>query len=145
MIRNHFKLLLIIGMLGLLLIGQNARAQSPSREYTVKAAFLYNFAKFIEWPADAFEDDQAPLILCILGKDPIGPALDAIRQKTVRNRELVIRHCERLEDLETCHILFISGSEKKDLVNILDTLNAPAPLTVGDMQGFAKDDGINVQ
>jgi len=111
-------------------------------EYLVKAAFLYNFAKFVEWPAEAFPDDSAPITLCILGQDPFGGALETIRGKSVKGRKLVIRQSMRVEDLEMCHMLFISSSEKDRLNRILDLVESPNVLTVGDMESFARHGGV---
>ncbi len=87
--------------------------EAPS-EYQVKAAFLYNFAKFVEWPAAAFVDDQAPFTLCIVGDDLFGSALSEIAaQKNVKGRSLAVRHLKEEAGLRACHILFVSSSEKK--------------------------------
>ena len=114
----------------------------PSREYMIKAAFLYNFAKFVDWPAEAFPNDRTPLTLCILGKDPFGNALESIKGKTVKDRNLVIKHLAWPEKTEQCHILFISASEEKRLSQILSTVRGKAILTVSDMHSFARRGGI---
>lgn len=119
----------------------NAQATRLS-EYRVKAAFVYNFAKFIDWPAKAFPDGRAPLTLCILGKDPFGVALETIKGKTVKGRKLVIQHVARIEDLDQCHILFISASEEKHVEKILETLKDSSVLTIGEMKMFAQRGGI---
>ncbi|NVM21789.1 MAG: YfiR family protein [Desulfobacterales bacterium] len=121
----------------------NANAESPpSREYLIKAAFLYNFAKFVEWPTEAFPNDSTPITLCILGEDPFGDALESIKGKTIRGRDMVIRHVVRVEDLEHCHILFVSASEEKRLPQILNTIRDKTILTVSDMNRFARRGGI---
>jgi len=108
------------------------------QEYQIKAAFLYNFAKFIEWPAAAFKDAQSPLTLCILGKDPFGDALDSLRDKTIEGRKLVIRRVSKIEEADKCHILFVSASEKDTLSHILKATRSWNILTVGDTKGFAE-------
>ncbi len=115
---------------------------SSSQAYQVKAAFLYNFAKFTEWPADAFSDAQASLCLCVLGTDPFGDALKPFKKTTVRKRKLVIKYLESLEQLDICHILFISSSEKNQLLRIFATLETLPILTVGDMDRFAQAGGV---
>ncbi len=111
-------------------------------EYLVKAAFLYNFAKFVEWPEAAFSDPRSPIKLCILGEDPFGVALETIRGKAVRGRKLEIKKITRIEDLEKCHILFISSSERDQLPQVLDLEKMPNVLTVGDMESFAGEGGV---
>ena len=100
------------------------RAALTSRqEYRLKAAFLYNFAKFIDWPSDSFPAGASPIVLCVLGSDPFGTALDETLQgKTVRGRSLVIRRFREVEDVRACHILFVGRSERGRLVQTLERL-----------------------
>lgn len=114
----------------------------PSREYLVKAAFLYNFAKFTVWPAKAFADPEAPLRLCLLGKDPFQGALDSLAGKTVRKRKLEIYRLTGTTELGKCHLLFVSSSENKRLATILKILRGMPVLAVGDMPHFAHSGGI---
>jgi hypothetical protein len=114
----------------------------PAPEYAVKAAFLFNFAKFVEWPDDAFADPASPLVLCVLGEDPFGDALRSLKGKTVNGRPLAIRNLATLEGLERCHLLFVCPSEKPVLPKILQAAKGRSILTVGDMEGFAQDGGI---
>ena len=113
-----------------------------SDEYLVKSAFLYNFAKFTEWPAQESADESIPINICILGVDPFDGALETIKGKTAQNRNLEIKHVARVEDLKACHILFISASERNHLPRILDALKDSPVLTVGDMKEFAQQGGI---
>lgn len=119
-----------------------ARGEPPVREYAVKAAFLYNFAKFVEWPADAFADPASPLVLCVLGEDPFGDAFKPLKGKTVNGRPLAIRHAATLDGVGQCHLLFISSSEKPFLSGIISATRGLNVLTVGDMEDFAQDGGI---
>ena len=101
-------------------------AETPeSREYSVKTAFLYNFAKFVDWPPQSFKNEASHFVLGIVGDDPFGPALETLKDKTVKGRKLVIRKLSRLENLEDCHMLFISGSEKGNLRAILGGCEKP--------------------
>lgn len=102
---------------------------------------MYNFAKFVNWPAEAFPNNSAPLILCILGEDSFGGALQSIKGKTVKGRNLVIQRLARAEDVEQCHILFISASEEKRLSQILNAIKGKTILTVSDMDSFARRGG----
>jgi hypothetical protein len=116
-----------------------AHAQAPN-EYHVKAAFLYNFAKFVEWPSDP---PNEPIVIGIIGKDPFGGALEeAIRGKTVKGRKLAAQHLKAGQDPRGCQIIFISASEQKRLRSILADLNGAGVLTVGDTEGFAEAGGM---
>jgi len=107
-------------------------------EYEVKAGFIYNIAKFIEWPRDTFLDAKKPITLCIVGTNPFGAALDTIANKTVQNRTLLIKHMRKTNDLRTCHMLFVSASEKGNLSQILEMLAGASTCTIGDTKGFAQ-------
>ena len=135
-----------IGLLGSLLslyAGFAYGEDALSREYRIKAAFLYNFATFVQWPAHAFKDARSPLTLCVLGDDPFGAAFDrAIVGKTVAGRKMVVARFEDLQRLAACQILFISSSERNRLSKIFSTLKGSSVLTVGDTDGFAHQGGI---
>jgi len=119
-----------------------AQSDSPS-EYQVKAAFLYNFAKFVEWPADAFPDSTSPFVFGIVGDDPFeGELTGMISEKSLNGRRVVVRRFRRGEDLRQCHVLFISSSEKKFLTLILESVRGSSVLTVADTDGFARQGGI---
>ena len=120
-----------------------AGAERPSSsEYEVKAAFIYNFAKFVEWP-HADGAPSRPFVVVVLGTDPFGPVLDdALRGKTVGGSEIVIRRVARVEDVGRCEILYISNSERKHLSPILKHVGSEAILTVGDNVDFASLGGI---
>jgi hypothetical protein len=120
-----------------------ARAQTaPSVEYQVKAAFLLNFARFVQWPSDAFESDSAPITFCVFRQDPFGSALADITQgKSINNRALLVRHVQNFADLKSCRLVFVSDSADKDLSAILDTLKNSSALVVGESEGFAERGG----
>ena len=118
-------------------------ADSESYEESqVKAAFLYNFAKFVIWPQETFPDSISPMTVCILGKDPFGSALEALKEKKVQERHLSIRRVAKIEEIERCNVLFVSESEKDNLAAIFVAARKRHVLTVGDMQGFAQAGGI---
>ena len=123
-------------------VANTTRPAQISREYLIKAAILYNFAKFASWPAAAFSNDTAPLRICVIGADPFGPALESLNGKTVRNRALVTTPIAKVEDVAACHILFVSASEKDRLGAILHTVSALPILTVADINRFANSGGI---
>jgi len=143
MISKVVKLIFITAVCVAVSSWPNAHAEPPpSREYLIKAAFLYKFTRFVDWPAKAFPNDRAPLVICILGKDRFGVALETIKDKKVGGRKLVIQRLARPEDLKQCHVLFVSTSEEKRLPNILNAIEGKAILTVSDMRGFAQRGGI---
>lgn len=132
--------LLVIGLLGT--FGSEVQAQT-SNEYQVKAAFLYNFAKFVDWPAEAFGGGSGPLVIGVVGDDPFGGVLDqAINGKTINGRSMVVHRLKWGQDLRSCHILFISSSERSRLPQIIQSLRGASVLTVGDMGGFNQQGGI---
>jgi hypothetical protein len=114
-------------------------AAAASLEYRVKAAFLYNFAKFIEWPPPAFSGPESPYSICVLGEDPFSDDLDvAVGENTVQGRRIVVRRFGDVKDAPGCHILFISSSERKKLPTILASLGAMPTLTVGEDEEFTR-------
>jgi len=137
-----------------------------SGEYDAKAGYLLDFAEFVEWPAGAFADAKAPFVLGVMGKDPFGGELDKLQGKTVNGRKLEIKRfkgalefrgnetpgrrqeglpqkqAKKLAELKSCHILFISASEKKFHSEILKPLKEASVLTVGETESFAYDGGI---
>ncbi|HKQ57011.1 MAG TPA: YfiR family protein [Candidatus Eisenbacteria bacterium] len=114
-----------------------------AQEYDLKAAFLFNFARFVEWPADAFAAAATPITIGVLGDDPFGATLDSlVGGELVRNRPLLVRRYGSVEDVDACHILFISSSEAGRLDHIARVLGRRSILTVGDTKDFAADAGI---
>jgi hypothetical protein len=123
----------------------NARGQEalPS-EYQMKAAYLYNFAKFVEWPATALPADNSPLVIGVLGDDPLDGVLDTtIRNKTIDGHPLAVRRVKTLEGAKTCQVLFISSSEKKRWPAISAALEGSHVLTVSEnWDRFTQDGGM---
>ena len=122
--------------------GADSAKAAASREYRIKAAFLYNFAKFTSWPAAAFADAKSPLRLCVLGKDPFEGALAVLEGRTVKNRPIVASRPSSTDSLEKCHLLFVSASEHGRLGTILESLRGMPVLAVGDTPRFARSGGI---
>jgi len=135
----------VLRMLALLtLLLGSGYAQSPTAgEYQIKAAFLYNFAKFVEWPASSFPDGAAPFQICVMGRDPFGEGLlNITREKTVNGRKLEVDTVADLEHARTCHILFVASSVKMPIQQIIEGLRGASVLTVGDTKGFAEQGGM---
>lgn len=129
----------------LLLLGvMESSAQAvTSPEYQVKAVFLFNFAQFVAWPSEAFPQTQTPLVIGVLGDDPFGTYLDeTVRGERVNNRPMVVQRYRRLEEVRTCHVLFISESETSRLEQSLSRLKGRHILTVGEADGFALVGGV---
>jgi hypothetical protein len=121
----------------------NAHAQEALSEYQIKAAYLYNFLKFVEFPSDSFADPLAPMVIGVVGDDPFGSALpQVVIGKTVQGRDLVIRMYRAGEDLRRANILFISASERKRLPMILSSLRGASVLTVSDIAEFTEAGGM---
>jgi hypothetical protein len=105
----------------------------PPEEYQVKAAFLYNFARFIEWPAEAFQNPGEPFSICVLGEDPFGRALDdAVVGKAITGRLLAVRRISNAGQADGCHVLFVGSAADKRVLSILAAAKRPGVLTVGD-------------
>lgn len=124
----------------------SSQAQSIDyREYQIKAAFLYNFAQFIEWPSGAFQNDNTPICIGVLGDNPFGSSLaDTVRGETIHNRKVIVEYFHNVEDVKHCHLLFISKSEKAHVSEILSDLNGSPVMTVSEVEGFASfGGGIN--
>jgi hypothetical protein len=122
--------------------GPDSAKAPSSRESRIKAAFLYNFAKFTKWPATAFADAKAPLRLCVLGEDPFHGALAALKGRTAKNRPIVASRPSSMETLAKCHLLFVGASQGKRLATILEVLRGLPVLVVGEAPHFATSGGI---
>lgn len=110
-------------------------------EYAVKAAYLYNFTRFTQWPETAFAD-AGSFSVCVLGDDPFGAALASLEGKTVEQRPLRVRRLARMGDYGQCQMLFISRSERHRLRPLLVELRDQPVLTVSDIEGFTQSGGM---
>lgn len=125
-----------------LLDSDDSAPERISREYLIKAAILYNLAKFATWPDTAFSSADAPVRMCILGRDPFGPALASLQGKRIGRRKLAVTASVDVEFAAACHVLFVSASEEYRLAEILQTLSKSPVLTVADFQHFANAGGM---
>jgi hypothetical protein len=135
------RLIIFLASLAMLAGREACAQQSIFKEYLVKAIFLRNFTQFIEWPDTLFQDASSPLVIGVLGNDPFRDALEeTIRDETVKNRPLVVKRSSRVEELKSCHVLFISKSEEGRLDQILAALagGGGRVLTIGETDGFAR-------
>ncbi len=114
-----------------------------SSEYQVKAAFLFHFAQFIEWPQESSNAAGKPLTYCTVGEDPFQGALDeSLNGKTIGTRPLQVRHLKQPRDISNCQILFMGAAQKKILLEVLTTLKESPVLTVGESEHFVRDGGM---
>ncbi len=128
---------------GLFVCSAGSAQSEQLSEYQLKAAFLFNFTKFVEWPDSSFEDPQAPIVLGIIGDDPFGDDLERIiAGQKVQGRSLVIRRKRWGDDLRRCHVLFVSLSERQRRTQILASVQPASVLTVSDIEGFAEAGGV---
>jgi hypothetical protein len=120
-----------------------AAAEVVPTEYQVKAAYLFNFVKYVEWPTNAFQNPTAPFLIGVLGQDPFGTDLErTIAGRTINNRPIVVRRLADEADAKQCHILFISTPEKPRFEKILDSLRGSPILTVADADTFLELGGV---
>jgi uncharacterized protein DUF4154 len=113
-----------------------AAAAEPATEYQVKAAYLFNFGQFVEWPRDAFASADAPFVIGVLGDDPVGDVIDdMVRGESLGRHPLAVRRFARVEDVAGCNILFIGRGEAPRLERLLQTLHGRHILTVTDVAG----------
>jgi hypothetical protein len=137
-IRRSFIGSLIAGSTFLL-----ASQPTDNREYQIKAAFLFNFTQFVEWPVNAFPEPETPLAIGILGEDPFGNYLEeTVTGEKVNGHSLVIQHYKNIEEVKTCHILFINKAEINKPEQAVINLKGKYILTVSDGNNFIKQGGM---
>jgi hypothetical protein len=120
-----------------------ADTDPAASEYQVKATFIYNFTKFTDWPPSAFASSNAPIVIGIVGEDPFGQTMDdVVRGEALGGRPFTVKRLRADEDLRSCHLLFISRSEKERLPVVLRQLTGSSVLTVSEISGFAERGGM---
>jgi hypothetical protein len=135
--RSHFTLVIVLGLV------VTAALQGQVDEYQVKAFFLYNFTRYVEWPSQSFNSPNDPIEICILKQNPFGNALEeAISGKVVEGRTLVVRQITDIPPKCKCHILFVNASERARFRSICGTVRGSGILTVGETQEFTNDGGV---
>ena len=123
---------------------RRAPAQSnPSGEYLVKAAFLFHFAQFVDWPSEAFKDAASPLTYCIVGEDPFHGSLDAsFNGKTIDGRWVRVLHLRQGQEVQGCQVMFMGAEERKSIPAALANLKGRPVLTVGESERFVQMGGM---
>jgi len=122
------------------------RDSSNSSEYLIKAGFIFNFAKFVDWPPTTFAQPDSPIVIGILGTDPFGAIIDQIVQdKKIGGRGFVVKRLKwgtDLKDLKECKILFVGASERVHIDELVQIVRGLPVLTVGETPGFAEHGGV---
>lgn len=134
-----FKLIVCLILFAVLSSSQYASPEpaGPS-EYQVKAAFLYNFLKFVEWPEEHSTGSTPAITLCIIGNDPFGKNMGGFKDKQVSGKKVVVRHMRSTSGISDCQALFISESEKDYVESITELARGFHILTIGDTELFAQ-------
>lgn len=117
-------------------------AQPSPLEYQVKAAFLYHFFKFVEWPPEAFPATNQTICIGVVDDGLMASTLQSIEGKEAKGRRVVVKRFKGLENSEFCHILFIGSGMEGRLAEILDQLRGTSTLTVSDIDGYARRGGM---
>jgi YfiR/HmsC-like len=132
-------LLLMLGTPGLATEAQAPKANAGQ----VQAAYLYNFGKFVKWPAVAPANQSGAFNICVLDQDPFGETLQStLAGETVSGKPVTIKRLSKIQDADACHILFIGSAEGRDLKGILTALDQSSVLTVSDIPDFSKRGGM---
>jgi hypothetical protein len=132
-----------LGLLALLCVTFGDTGAGQIDEYQVKAAFLFNFAKFVEWPAKSFPKPNDPIVICILGQNPFEDHLSAaIQGKVLAGRGFAVLQIAELPPKSRCQILFVNSSERQRFRSSAASLKGSGILTVGETPGFIDDGGI---
>ena len=136
----------LVALLSLTVLGAPARVESDpryTREYDLKAAFLFNFTQFVEWPADCLPASATPFVIGVVGADPFGTTLDEIvANEKVHEHPIVVQRWKSIGEVGACHILFISHAESLRLREVAASLRGRGILTVGDSERFAARGGV---
>ena len=141
--RHNAVLIIVVCFILGFWLQTDAKAEQAVSEYQVKAAFLYNFIKFVEWPEDAFPNQDAPIVIGIVGKDSFNGDLDnLVRDKTIRKRAVEVRRLKEGAALNVCHVLFVAQSEAAAVPAMMKQLEAKQVLTVSETPGFLERGGI---
>ncbi|HVM50141.1 MAG TPA: YfiR family protein [Candidatus Acidoferrum sp.] len=127
-----------------LLLSYDGSGQTPATPYQLKAAFLFHFAEFVEWPPQTFTDPSSPLVIGILGESSVREDLErTLRGKTVRNHPLEVKEIRTPVDAaHTCHVLFITAAERKRVAEFLAGLRGASVLTVSETERFTENGGM---
>lgn len=142
--KSRWFRLIACAALILSLVGMRVRAQAQvrSEEYRLKLVFLYNLAKFVEWPADAFPSPKSPLNLCVIGLNPFDRELEQqLAERSINGHPYLTRTAQASDDLSACHIIFLPAGSDHSLSAILKREGGSSTITVGESARFARRGG----
>ncbi len=129
---------LLLAALLFVAMGANRSSAEIPKEYEIKAAFLYNFAKFIEWPPQRFATETDPVVIGVLGKNPFdGEFEKIIRGRQVNGRNVVVRIIVSADEARSAHLVFVSAGEEDRFAAMVGALREAAVVTVGESDRFA--------
>ena len=143
-------------LMGISTIAKAQIKSSQDIEYKLKAAFLYNFIKFVDWPEKKLANNNEQIVIGIIGKNTFGDAFEPVKDKKVKGQEAIVKYYKSFSELEKntddlnktadelkkCHLLFVCSSEKDKLIDIIDIVKNDNVLTVGETAEFLKAGGI---
>lgn len=139
---NFFKASAVVAF-GLLICNMVLKGQQPTHEYQLKAAFLYNFTQFVEWPEGSFSKNEAPWVIGILGENPFNTYLEEIVSgEKINGHPVIINYYKNTDEIKTCHILFINLADSKQQELALAGLERRNILTVSDAPYFPQNGGM---
>ncbi len=152
-LKTYILMFVVLSLLASVQV-QQARA-AESKEYQIKAAFLYNFIQFVEWPKEKAADSNQPIIIGIIGRDPFGNVFESLKNKKIKGKSVIIKRFKPYEELKingvlestsdelkNCHVLFICSSENRNINQIIDIVKTSSVLTVGETHYFLENGGI---
>jgi len=141
-------LVLVLVMVQLPLAAEQNSESKDNLEYKVKAAFIYNFIRFIDWQGHRLPEDSSTITIGVLGKSPFNNSFEPITKKKVKNKKVTVKYFPEFEkianktSLKKCHVLFICDSEKEHLEDVINAVKDSCVLTVGEMDGLLEAGGI---
>lgn len=141
-VRRALRLLALVLLLSFSVPAAVFSEPDQSTEYQVKAAFIFQFAKFVEWPPEAAGRASNTFTICVLGKSPFGRSLHSLAGQTVHGRRVVVTQIRGTEEIESCNVLYVSSSEKGKLQQILAAVGTRPVLTISDIKRFASSGGM---
>jgi hypothetical protein len=127
----------------LVLQGLGTAQPAVTTEYQLKAAFLFNFLQFVDWPTSAFDSSSQPVSICILGPDPFGPELDAVvAGEHIDGRAVEVHRLDSVESSDGCHLLFVNVRSPQALHKVIEYTKGRPMLTVSDVTAFSTQGGM---
>lgn len=113
-----------------------AQTEPSTLQYQVKAVYVYNFLKFVDWPSGTFKHEQDPINVCVIGKHPIGKALEPIKNQTAKRRPIQLLHLTFRDDVAHCQVLFVAKADPRRAATLFEKAAQASVLTVSDMEDF---------